>query len=96
MLNEQIMVGRQPQNNTGDAVTWRVFKVSCAVGETELIGPIFFSDVINSEQHNGQIHNFSKIRVARRLDTHSACKTVELHTLPITEWPPYGTFLGAD
>jgi hypothetical protein len=76
MLNEQILVGRQSQTNTRDAVTRRIFKVSCAVGATVLIGPIFFSGVINSERYIGQIHHFSKIRVARRLNTHSACKTV--------------------
>ena len=96
MLNEQILVGRQPQTNTRGAVTRRIFKISWTVDATKLIGPIFFSDVINSERYIGQIHNFSKSRVARRLNTHSACKTVELHTQSIIQRPPYGTFLGAD
>ena len=93
-IKEQIMVGRQPQNNTVDAVTWRIFKVTRAVGATKLIEPIFFSDVISSERYVGQIHNFSKIRVARRLNTHSACKTMELHTQPIIEWPPSRNIFG--
>jgi len=61
MLNEQILVGRQPQTNKRDAVAWRIFKISRAVGATRLIGPIFFTDVINSELYIGQIHNFSKV-----------------------------------
>lgn len=74
---KQIQVRSQFRNDLGGAGRWHKILVCCAMSATGIIGPISFSDAINSERYSWQIlGHFLKIQVARSGTTGSSSKTV--------------------